>query len=138
VPARPKVLEFDVTVAEDGSARSGLGGSPLAAEDAWKAEHLVLAGLVRCTLASLDYHVRRADLDARGSGRAHGLVTQREDDGLYAFVEIDTALEVELEPPPGADAARELVAKAERGCFVANSLRVKPRYRWTVNGEEIA
>jgi organic hydroperoxide reductase OsmC/OhrA len=138
VPTRPKVIEFDVAVAEDGTARSGLGGRPIAAEEEWLAEHLVLAGLVRCTLSSLGYHVRRAELSATSSGRAHGVVTRREEDGLYAFVEIDAVLEVSVEPAPAPDEARELVAKAERGCFVANSLRVRPRYRWTVNGEEIA
>jgi organic hydroperoxide reductase OsmC/OhrA len=138
VPTRPKVLEFDVTVAEDGTARSGRPGAPLAALDGWEAEHFVLAGLVRCTLASLDYHVRRAELSATGSGRAHGLITQRPDDGLYAFVEIDASFEARVEPVPDATTVRDLVARAERGCFVANSLRVKPRYSWTVNGEEIA
>ena len=138
VPKRPKVLEFDVAVAEDGTAQSGRGGHALPAEPEWQAEHLVLAGLVRCTLASLGYHVRRAELRATSSGRARGTVTQREDDGLYAFVEIDAAFEAQLEPPPEDVVVRDLVARAERGCFVANSLRVQPRYSWTVNGEEIA
>jgi len=30
---------------------------------------------------------------------------------------------------------RELVAKAERDCFVGASLTVKPEYRWLVNGQ---
>ena len=127
-----------MTVAEDGTARSGLGGSPLEAHDEWKAEHLVLVGLVRCTLSSLEYQVRRAGLHATSAGSAHGLVTQREEDGMYAFVEIAAAYEVSLEPAPGAEAARELLERAERGCFVANSLRVTPLARWVVNGEEIS
>ena len=28
----------------------------------------------------------------------------------------------------------ELIAKAERDCFISASLTTKPRYRWTVNG----
>jgi organic hydroperoxide reductase OsmC/OhrA len=138
VPTQPKVLEFDVTVTEEGTARSGRGGSPIVAEDEWQAEHLVLAGLVRCTLASLAYHARQAELHVRSSGRAHGVVTRRDDDGMYAFTEIEAAFDVELEPPPGANDARDLVAKAERGCFVANSLRVQPAYRWIIDGEEIS
>ncbi len=126
-----------MAVAEDGSARSGLGGPPIPVAEEWKAEHLVLAGLVRCTLASLGYHVRRAGLSVTSSGNAHGVVTQRED-GVWGFVEIDAAFAVQLEPPPGADAARELIEKAERGCFVANSLQPRPRYRWSVDGKEIA
>ena len=124
-------------VAADGTATSGLGGSPLRAEEEWLAEHLVLAGLVRCTLASLGYHLRKNDLRATSSGRAHGVVTTRED-GLYAFVDIEAAYVVDLEQPLGPDEVRELVASAERGCFVGNSLTARPRYRWTVNGEEIA
>ena len=138
MPTGPRVLEFDVTVADDGTARSGLGGPPIPSEEAWLAEHLVLAGLVRCTLASLDHHIRKAGLAATGSGSAHGVITRREDDGLYAFVEIEASFAVDLEPALGGDDVRALIEKAERGCFVANSLRVRPRYSWTFNGEEMA
>jgi organic hydroperoxide reductase OsmC/OhrA len=116
---------------------SGLGGSPIPAADEWQAEHLVLAGLARCTLASLDHHLREHDLRATASGSAHGVVTKR-DDGLYAFVEIDVELAVDFEPPVGDDLARELIASAERGCFVGNSLVARPRYRWVVNGEPVS
>ena len=95
----------------------------------------VLAALVRCTLASLDHHVRRAELEASASGQAHGLVTKRVEDGLYALVEVDVRLEVEVAPAPAPDAVRELLARVERGCFVGNSLTAGPRYHWTVNGE---
>ena len=64
------------------------------------AEHLVLAALVRCTLASMDYSARNAGLDVVGSGRAHGTVTKRAADGLYAFVDIQSELEIELDPAP--------------------------------------
>jgi organic hydroperoxide reductase OsmC/OhrA len=137
VATRARTLEYDVAVAADGTATSGLGGSPIPAEDEWLAEHLVLAGLVRCTLASLDHHLRQGDLRASRSGRAHGVVTKRED-GLYAFVEIEAALVVDLEQPLGADEVRELIASAERGCFVGNSLIARPRYHWTVNGEGVS
>ena len=135
--ARPRVLTFDVSVDRDRMAHSGLGGSPIAREDAWWAEHLVLAGLVRCTLASMDYAAHRAGFEVVGAGTAHGTVTRRED-GLYAFVEIEAYLDLELEPAPEREALSELIAKAERGCFVGNSLTATPRYHWTVNDEEIA
>jgi hypothetical protein len=138
VPQQARKLEFEVTVAADGSAASSAGGTPIPATDEWQAEHLALAGLVRCTLASLDYHVRKRDLRATASGSAHGMVTKREEDGLYAFVEIDVELAVDFEPPIGDDVAVELVAGAERGCFVGNSLTARPRYRWVVNGEPVA
>jgi organic hydroperoxide reductase OsmC/OhrA len=138
VPTRPRVLEFDVTVDRAGDASSALGGSVLPHEVEWWAEHLVLAGLVRCTLASMSYTAHRAGLEVTGAGRAHGKVTKRESDGLHAFVEIETTLEVELEPAPEASAVRQLVEWAERGCFVSNSLTAKPRHHWIVNGQEVA
>jgi organic hydroperoxide reductase OsmC/OhrA len=135
---RPRVLQFDVTVDRAGTARSALGGSPIAREEEWWAEHLVLAGLVRCTLASMDYSAHRAGLQVQSAGRAHGQVTKRESDGLYAFVAIETTLEVELTPAPEEDAVRQLVAYAERGCFISNSLTARPTHRWIVNGQELA
>lgn len=137
MPTHPRVLEFDVTVDRAGDARSALGGSPLPREAEWWAEHVVLAGLVRCTLASMDYAARRAGCNVVSSGSAHGVVTKREEDGLYALVEIETILDVQLAPVPEADALRELVAKAGHGCFVSNSLTAKPKHRWLVNGNEV-
>jgi uncharacterized OsmC-like protein len=136
--ARPRVLEFDVTVDRDRIARSALGGSPLPREAEWWAEHYVLAGLVRCTLASMDYAARRAGSNATGSGTAHGVVTKREEDGRYAFVEIEATFDVQLAPMPDQEALKGLLQKAEAGCFVGNSLTAKPNYRWTVNGEEVS
>ena len=133
---RPRVHEFDVTVDAGRVARSSLGGSPLPREAEWWAEHLVLAGLVRCILASMDYAARRAGCNSVGSGTSHGTVTRRED-GSYGFVHIEATLEVQLAPTPTPEGLQHLVAKAEVGCFVGNSLRPKPRYRWVVNGEPV-
>jgi len=135
--ARARVLEFGVSVASERISRSALGGAPIPREDDWWAEHLVLAGLVRCTLASMDYTAHRAGFEVVGAGEAHGTVTKREDDGRYALAEVESHLEIELEPAPVPEAVRELIERAERGCFVGNSLTAEPRYRWTVNGEEI-
>ena len=137
MPPRTRVLQFDITVDRSGDARSALGGSPLSRETEWWAEHLVLAGLVRCTLASLDYSARRAGVDVISSGSAHGVVTKREDDGLHAFVEIETTLDVQVTPALDDDGLRGLLARAEHGCFVSNSLIARPRHRWIVNGEEV-
>ena len=136
MPTRPRVLHFDVTVDRAGDARSALGGGAVPREAEWWAEHLVLAGLVRCTLASMDYSARRAGLAATGAGSAHGTVTKRED-GLYAFVAIETTLEVDIVHAPEPASLRELVGKAEHGCFVSNSLTARPRHRWIVNGQEV-
>ena len=134
---RPRVIEFDVSVDRDRAATSGEGGVGIPRDDGWRAEHLVLAGAVRCVLTSLDYHARRLGLGVTASGTAHGVVTKRETDGKYAFVEIEERLEVELDRPLDDGAVRELLAKAERGCFVGNSLTAPPRYRWVVNGREV-
>ena len=133
----PRVLAFDVTVDRDRVAHSALGGTPLAREDEWWPEHLVLAALVRCSLGSLDYATRRAGIEAEGCGTAHGVVTKRDEDGLYAFVEIETTLDVHLEATLDESELRLLLERAERGCFVSNSLTTRPRHHWIVNGQEV-
>jgi uncharacterized OsmC-like protein len=125
---RAKILEFAASVRPDGRIEA-VGESVQPPED-WAPEHLVLAGLVRCSLTSLRYHARRAGIEVAASGEASGTVTKREDDGRYAFVEIECRLDVELRPPPEEPA--ELLAKAERDCFVGASLTAKPRYVWNV------
>jgi len=136
VATQAKTFAYAVSLDHTGAATSDEGGSALPIEEAWTPEHLVLAGLARCTLTSLDYHARRAGITSGGSAGASGEVTQRTTDGRYAFVRVRVDLDVSLEPAP--QNVRELLAKAERDCFVGASLTAKPRYRWTVNQEEIA
>lgn len=108
-------------------------GASLDPPDAWTPEHLLLAALVRCSLDSLRHHARRAGGEvASAAGAAHALVTRRESDGRYAVVEAELTLEVRLEPRPAGDALAELLAKAERDCFVGASLAAKPTYTWNV------
>lgn len=133
--ARAKTFSYAVSLDRDGAARSNEGGTPIAAEEAWTPEHLVLAGLARCTFTSLRYHADRASIHVSGTAEASGEVTQRDTDGRYAFVRVKVELDVTLDPAP--DSVRELISKAERDCFVGASLTAKPRYRWTVNGEEV-
>jgi len=121
----------------DWTLRSDLGGDPIVRQEAWEAEHLLFAGLIRCVLTSLAYHARRLGVEARSSGEVHGVVTKREQDGRYAVVEVDVALEAELDRPLPREELLALLAKAERDCFVGASLTAAPRYRWTVNREEI-
>lgn len=111
--------------------------TPPRAEADWTPEHLVLAGLARCTLASLEFHAERMSVRVAGEATADGVVTKREEDGRYAFVQIDCALDVELDPAPEADRLAELLGLAERDCFVGASLTPKPSYEWRVNGELI-
>ena len=128
-----KRLRFAASLARTGEL-SIEDGSPLAPPEGWTPEHLLLAALARCTVASLVYHAHKRGLDAAADASARGLVTKREDDGRYAFVEIDCAVNVDLDPISG-NAAGELLALAERDCFIAASLTVRPRYEWRLNGE---
>ena len=134
--AQAKTFSYEVSLDREGAATSSEGGSPLPDEEAWSPEHLVLAGLARCTLTSLDYHARRVGVASGGSAEARGEVTQRTTDGRYAFVRVKVDVDVTLDPTPGN--VRELLSKAERDCFVGASLTARPRYRWTVNGEDVA
>ena len=131
---RAKELRYAVDLGPGDSLREE-SGVALETPAEWTPEHLLLAALVRCSLKSLRHHATRAGLDApAASGTARTLVTRRESDGRYAIVEAELELAVELEPQPGGEQLAELLAKAERDCFVGASLRVEPAYRWTVNG----
>ena len=65
-------------------------------------------------------------------------VTKTEPEGRYAVVELAVDFDVELEPEPEDEALGHLLARAERDCFVGNSLTAQPRYRWRVNGRPAA
>jgi uncharacterized OsmC-like protein len=131
-----RAKEFHYAIALDRAGRvTADGKAELELDPAWTPEHLVLAGLTRCTLQSLRFHASRLDVDFVASGRAAAVVTRRAPAERYAFVEIDVDLDLELEPVPETEALRELLALAERDCFVGASLRPHPNYRWRVNGE---
>ena len=127
-----KRLEFAASLGRTGELTVE-DASPLALPEGWTPEHLLLAALARCTVASLVYHARERDLDATADASARGVVGKREEDGRYAFVEIDCAVNVDVDPI-SEDAVGELLARAERDCFIAASLTVKPRYAWRLNG----
>jgi organic hydroperoxide reductase OsmC/OhrA len=137
VPVKARELRFSVDLAPTGELREE-NGIRLELPAEWTPEHLLLAALGRCSLASLRYHAERLNLVVGAvSGSARALVTKRETDERYAVVEAEVELSVEIEPEPGAEELADLVAKAERDCFVGASLAVKPRYGWTVNGRTI-
>ena len=137
--ARARSFSYDVSLDREWAAHSAIGGSAIPNEEgAWTPEHLVLAGLCRCTLTSFRYHARRAGHEPVASASGHGVVTRRESDGRFAFVEISVDLEVAFPTPPSAEEIAELIAKGERDCFVGASLTVKPDYHWTVNGEDVS
>lgn len=130
---RARVFDFAVTVDEAWVARSERGGGPLAAdEEHWAPEHLVLAGLARCSLTSLRYHCRRAGVEVSSRASARGTVTRRDDDGRFAFVEITVEADVAFDPKPDEATVGDLLMKGERDCFVGASLTAQPRYEWRV------
>ena len=111
---------------------------PLDPNADWSAEALVLAGLIKCTLASLEFFGERKKISVKGGGAADGVVAKRDSDGRYAFIEIFCGLDVTLEPKPEGEELDELLDSAEWGCFIGASLTVRPRYEWRVNGEVVA
>jgi organic hydroperoxide reductase OsmC/OhrA len=136
---RARTFTYDVALDRDWAASSTLGGTTIAnEEEEWTPEHLVLAGLCRCVLTSFRYHARRAGQEPVASASAHGVVTRRDEDGRFAFVEIRVDLEVALEGEPSRERIDDLVMKGERDCFVGASLTAKPDYHWTVNGEDLS
>jgi organic hydroperoxide reductase OsmC/OhrA len=73
-----------------------------------------------------------------GSADADGVVTRRDADGRFAFVETRVGLEVQIEPPLEGAELSKLLDSAEYGCFIGASLTAKPNYEWRVNGETVA
>jgi organic hydroperoxide reductase OsmC/OhrA len=128
----PKRFEYTASIDRDG-ALCAEERDRLDPGEAWTPEHLVLAALCRCTLSSLRFHAERDGLRAGGTASASGLVTKREGDGRYAFVELLCGLDVTVEPAP--DDLPDLLARAERDCFVGASLTVPVEYEWRVNGD---
>jgi uncharacterized OsmC-like protein len=130
VSAQAKHFEYRASLDRAGNALAE-GGAPLELTEAWAPEHLLLAGLVACSIKSLRHHAARAGLELAADGSARGTVAQREEDGRFALVEVEVRIEAELDPAP--ESLEELLAKAERDCFVGASLTAKPRYEWVVN-----
>jgi organic hydroperoxide reductase OsmC/OhrA len=137
VAGRAKELRYAVDLTAGGELTEE-NGVVLDAPAAWSPEHLLLGALVRCSLKSLRFHADRKGVEVRSaSGSSGTLVTRREADERYALVETDVELDVELAPEPQPDALAELLALAERDCFIGSSLTAKPSYRWFVNGRTI-
>jgi uncharacterized OsmC-like protein len=129
---RAKELRYAVDLSATGELTDEHGAA-LETPAGWSPEHLLLAALVRCSLKSLRYHAERKGVDVRSaSGSARTLVTKRETDDRFALVETAVELAVKLEPEP--EMLAQLLALAERDCFVGSSLTAKPSYRWVVNG----
>ncbi len=128
---RAKVFEYEVEVDRHSTVAIPAGSSFSVPAD-WTPDHLLLAALVRCSIASLEYHAKRAGHETRAIGSARGTITRRESDGRYAFSGITLRIEAVLTPPAG-DGLAQMLEKAERDCFVGASLAISPRYDWDVS-----
>ena len=130
---RAKRFEYAATLDPSGAILAE-GGSRVELDEAWLPEHLVLVAVAQCTLASLRYYAKGSTVS--GSAEAAGVVSRRED-GLYAFVEVELLLDVAIDPPVADGERPGLLARAEHGCFVGNSLTARPRLVWRVNGAHV-
>ncbi len=128
--AEPRARVFGYEVAYDGTAVATAEGTAVEVPESWSPEHLVLAAVLDCSLTSLRYHARREGVAVNASGQASGTVTRRDEDGRFAFVEIEARFDVRFEPTPADQGA--LLESAERDCFVGASLTSPPRYVWNV------
>ncbi|HEV2590608.1 MAG TPA: OsmC family protein [Gaiellaceae bacterium] len=127
-----KAKTFEYAVEVDRGARMTIpGGAQIEPAEGWTPDHLLLAALVRCSIESFTFHARRRGHEVAAAGEAQGTVTQRESDGRYAFVELKVRIDAQL--TPRAEDTDDLIAKAERDCFVGASLVVKPEYEWHVS-----
>lgn len=127
---RARVFEYAVEV-DRGGRMTVPGGAQIDAAEGWQPDHQLLAALINCSIESLRFHARRAGHEVAAGGEAHGTVTKRESDGRYAFVGISVQIDAQL--TPRATDTAELVARAERDCFVGASLTIKPEYEWHVS-----
>src|SRR5262245_16056075 len=83
VALKAKKLGYAVELRADGELEEETG-VVLETPAEWSPEHLLLAGLVRCSLKSLRYHAPRDGFEVRSaSGGARTVVTRRKD-GRYA------------------------------------------------------
>ena len=123
MPASAKSFDYEVSLDETWDGWSDRGGGVLAGADeaSWTPEHLLLAGLARCSLTSLT-----------SRATARGTVRRREVDDRFAFVEIHVDADVAFDPKPDDVTVAELLAKAERDCFIAASLTAETTYAWEV------
>jgi organic hydroperoxide reductase OsmC/OhrA len=122
---------FEYVVEVDRRGRMTIpGGAQIAPAEGWTPDHLLLAAFVRCSIESFVFHARRSGHEVTAAAEGYGKVTQR-GDGRYAFVEIGVSVTARLEPR--AEDTSELVARAERDCFVGASLNIEPEYEWHVS-----
>ena len=97
--------------------------------EGWSPDHLLLAALVRCSIDSFAYHARRAGHEVtRHRVGARGRHEVAATTAGIASSRSTSASTLQL--TPRTNEPDDLIAKAERDCFVGASLDLQPRYEW--------
>jgi organic hydroperoxide reductase OsmC/OhrA len=135
VAIRAKHFEYWISLDEGGSLVAD--GEPVELGGDVSAEHLLLAGLARCSISSLEHFARQRDVSLTATAYAAGTVTLRAEDDRYGFTDIHCRIDVTLDGELPEDQLRQLLESAEWGCFVGASLDPAPQYAWRVNGRDL-
>ena len=130
MPPQAKVLEYAVEV-DRGGRMTIPGGAQIEPGEGWSPDHLLLAALVRCSIDSFTYHARRAGHDVAGSGSSAGEDHEARLRRPLRVRRDQVAIDIQLDPR--TNEPDDLIAKAERDCFVGASLTLKPEYAWRVS-----
>jgi hypothetical protein len=69
-------------------------------------------------------------MDVIAPGTTRGTVAKPDGEERFRFVEVDVEIDAEIDPRPEGAEREQLLARAERDCFVGASLLAKPVYRW--------
>jgi organic hydroperoxide reductase OsmC/OhrA len=108
------------------------GDFPDGDDTRWSPEHLFLASLSSCTMLSFLSHADHADVDVEEYTSAiEGTIMRRAEDGRYAFVFVRLRPRVVVGRGQ-RDAARAIVGKAERDCFVSASTTAEIAVDWEI------
>jgi organic hydroperoxide reductase OsmC/OhrA len=98
----------------------------------WSPEHLFLASLQACTMLSFLSHAEHNGVPVKAySARTEGTVMRRVEDGRYAFVQVRQRPRVTVEAGQ-REAARAIVGKAERDCFISASTTAELQVDWEI------
>jgi organic hydroperoxide reductase OsmC/OhrA len=145
VPTQTKTFQYTVSL-ERSRGREGRvvagdrpaiqtappGDFPAGDDARWSPEHLFLGSLETCTMLSFLAHAEHNGVPVRGySSQIEGTVMRRAEDGRYAFVLIRHRPRVVV-PPGQRDAARAIVGKAERDCFISASTNAEIQVDWDI------
>jgi organic hydroperoxide reductase OsmC/OhrA len=111
------------------------GDFPHGDDGRWSPEHLYLGSLASCTMLSFLTHAEHGGLEVLDyAAEIEGTIMRRAEDGRYAFVYVRHRPRVRV-PAGQREAARAIVGKAERDCFVTASTNADIQVDWEITEE---